>query len=93
MVAPCAFHRDGEPIRSIRGAWKGALKRAKLEGLWFHDLRRRAIVNLDRAGVARSVATKITGHKTESLTGRPGDDCATARSRHKPSPTENYPIA
>ncbi len=61
------FHRDGEEILSMRGAWKGAAKRAGVEGAWFHDLRRTAVRNLERAGVPRSVATKLTGHKTESV--------------------------
>lgn len=61
------FHRHGEPISSMRGAWNGACKRTGLQGAWFHDLRRTAVRNLERAGVPRSVATKLTGHKTESV--------------------------
>ncbi len=61
------FHRDGEQIRSLRTAWKRACEDAGQPGVWFHDLRRSAVMNLERAGVSRSVAMKVTGHKTESV--------------------------
>jgi integrase len=32
-----------------------------------HDFRRTAIRHMERVGVPRSVATKITGHRTESV--------------------------
>jgi hypothetical protein len=32
-----------------------------------HDFRRTAVRNLERSGVSRSVATKITGHRTEAV--------------------------
>ncbi len=67
QLVPWVFHRDGEPIRSMRGAWDGACSRVGLDGAWFHDLRRTAVRNLERAGVPRSVAMKLTGHKTEAV--------------------------
>jgi integrase len=61
------FHRYGKPIRSLRRAWKTACKDAGRPGLLLHDLRRSAVRNLERAGISRSVAMKLTGHKTEAV--------------------------
>jgi integrase len=66
-IIPWVWHRDGRPIRSIRVAWRNAQKKAGLPGAWFHDLRRSAVRNMERAGVPRSVAMKLSGHKTESV--------------------------
>jgi integrase len=61
------FHRSGNPIRSLRRAWKTACTDAGRPGLLLHDLRRSAVRNVERAGISRSVAMKLTGHKTEAV--------------------------
>jgi integrase len=68
-IIPWVFHRDGTPIgpRGLRLAWRRATKAANLPERIPHDFRRTAVRNLERAGVPRSVAMKLTGHKTEHV--------------------------
>ena len=56
VVCPHVFHRDGEPIKCFRKAWVGACEDAGVPGRIFHDLRRTAVRNVERAG-----------HKTEAV--------------------------
>ncbi len=67
QIIPWVFHRDGEPIKDFRGGWERACTATGVPGRLFHDFRRTAVRNLERAGVPRSVAMKLTGHKTESV--------------------------
>ena len=67
ILADLVFHRDGRPVGSFRKAWASACKAAGVPGLLFHDLRRSAVRNFERAGVSQAVAMKITGHKTASV--------------------------
>jgi integrase len=66
-IIPHLFHRGGQPIRSIGSGWRAACDRAGVPGMLVHDLRRTAVRNLELAGVSRSVAMKLTGHKTENV--------------------------
>src|SRR5262249_48142208 len=69
QIIPWVFHLAGVPVgkHDIRRAWRQATREAGLKGKLPHDFRRTAVRNLERAGVPRSVATKLTGHKTESV--------------------------
>src|SRR5262245_8462993 len=63
-IIPWVFHRSGRPIRSFLHAWHRACREAGCPGRIPHDFRRTAVRNLERAGVSRSAAMKMTGHKT-----------------------------
>ena len=66
-IIPHVFYRRGEPVGSFRKAWAKACAAAGVPGRLFHDLRRTAVRNLERAGVSRSVAMQLTGHRTEAV--------------------------
>ncbi|HKD03944.1 MAG TPA: site-specific integrase [Terriglobales bacterium] len=61
------FGERGRPVSKHLNGWKEACERAGLGGLHFHDLRRTAVRDMKRAGVADSVAKKISGHETDSM--------------------------
>src|SRR5262249_33273602 len=57
----------GRRWRRFAKRWVTVCKAAGVPGRLLHDFRRTAVRNLERAGVARSVAMKMTGHRTESV--------------------------
>jgi integrase len=65
--AKCGRFTAGSRIKDFRGAWDKARKNAGLPGKVVHDFRRTAVRNLERAGVPRSAAMKLTGHRTEAV--------------------------
>jgi integrase len=66
-VCRFVFQRNGKRIKSLRGAWMSACKAAGIPGRIPHDMRRSAVRTMERRGLSRSVATKLTGHKTEAV--------------------------
>jgi integrase len=67
-IVPWVFvHPDGSPIRDFRYSWAKACRAAGVPGRLVHDFRRTAVRNLERAGVSRSAAMKLTGHLTEAI--------------------------
>ncbi|MCE5309682.1 MAG: site-specific integrase [Acidobacteriales bacterium] len=61
------FHWHGKPLGSHLKGWDKACTAAGLNGLHFHDLRRSAVRNMERAGIPRHVAMSISGHRTEAV--------------------------
>jgi integrase len=61
------FHRTGQPMGDFRKAWASACEAGGVAGTLFHDLRRSAVRNFEKAGVSQAVAMKISGHKTASV--------------------------
>jgi integrase len=57
----------GAQRKGFRKAWATACRTAGVPGRLVHDLRRTAVRDMDRSEVGRSVAMKMTGHKTESV--------------------------
>jgi site-specific recombinase XerD len=66
-VIPWVFSRpDGLRIHTFYEPWREACKAAGIQRIP-HDFRRTAVRNLERAGVPRTTAMAMIGHKTESI--------------------------
>jgi integrase len=61
------FSRAGSPIKSFKGEWDKAVKKAGVPELHFHDLRRTAQRLMRRAGIDRITRMRIMGHKTDAM--------------------------
>jgi integrase len=73
ILCPYVFVRvlkkkaEARRVRNFRRAWIAACQAAGCPGRIPHDMRRTAVRNLVRAGVADTIAMKMTGHKTRSV--------------------------
>jgi site-specific recombinase XerD len=66
-VIPWVFCRsDGVRIHRLYEIWREACRSANVHRIP-HDFRRTAVRNLERAGVPRTTAMAMIGHKTESI--------------------------
>lgn len=63
---PYLHQLEGHRLKSVKTGWGLACDRAGVE-FRIHDLRRSAVRNMERAGIPRSVARGISGHRTESV--------------------------
>lgn len=66
-VTPYVFHCLGQPIGYIYPAWRKAVKAIGKPGLLFHDLRRSAIIDMDRRNIPRRVIQDLVGHKNPEM--------------------------
>jgi len=73
FAAPvCGFwasecHDIYKTYKSSRRAWLSTYTAAGVPGTLRHDFRRTALRNLERAGISRSAAMKMAGHKTQAI--------------------------
>lgn len=66
-ACPYIFQYRGKRLRDYREGWDAARIAAGYPEALFHDTRRTAIRNMERANVRRSDARQISGHRTESV--------------------------
>jgi integrase len=68
-IIPWVFHwtKRCRPLKGFTKAWRQACKDAGVPGRIPHDFRRTAVRNLERAGVPRSTAMAMVGHRTEAI--------------------------
>jgi len=69
IVTHVFHHEDGRPFsqHTLQSAWAKARVKAGFPHALIHDLRRTVVRELERTGVPRSVAMKITGHQSEAV--------------------------
>lgn len=66
VMAERIFHREGQPVRDFRKAWRNACEQAGVRAI-FHDLRRSAVRRMVRAGISPQIAKRWSGHSSDSM--------------------------
>jgi|Deesub1362B_J571_1020462.scaffolds.fasta_scaffold02189_11 excisionase family DNA binding protein len=61
---------NGKPLRSVKRAFKGAVRRAGIEALRFHDLRHTFATRLVQKGVDVETVKELLGHHSIRITQR-----------------------
>jgi len=64
------FTYEGQPIGSVRKAFKAACRRAGIKNLRFHDLRHTFATRLVLSGVDLATVSKLLGHSSIQMTMR-----------------------
>ena len=64
------FSENGKPYRDVKTGWWSALKKAKIDGFRFHDLRHTFGSRLGMAGVDIRTIQELMGHKDIKMTMR-----------------------
>jgi len=64
------FSENGKPYGDVKTGWWSALKKAKIEGFRFHDLRHAFGSRLGMAGVDIRTIQELMGHKDIKMTMR-----------------------
>jgi integrase len=66
-ICAWVFHKNGLPIRDFYASWRTACEKIGKPDAVFHDTRRSFVRECERAGVPRSTAMGLSGHKTEVI--------------------------
>jgi integrase len=71
-IIPWVLHVDGEQLSryALGLAWSRARAKAGHPGRLLHDLRRSRVREMERAGIPRSVAMSLVGHRTQAIYSR-----------------------
>lgn len=67
IIVPRVFHRNGQPVKSVRKAFEIARRKAGVPGHWMHDFRRTAVRALASLGYDYKTIMDCCGFKTVAM--------------------------